>query len=455
MGIDYMPEVFHDFLFPVSRLDWFGAGSSSPNKTGTFLAILFILSWWPFLRFRHGFWISVPLSFICGILLVQTASRGAIVALVMGLISLLFFSRPWKLGRKRIAVCIVSLVLLFSYAHRMGIGDRFAGMAAGNDGSANVRVELYSAGLRMIASAPFGWGHGLAADIYEQWYQNLGDDRTYLSLVNSHLTWMAEYGLVFQLAYIFAWIFILLICFPGSLTPLRTTAFSCWIALGVGAAFSSVLTMLWLWFIPLILLLISIIQRLLDEKWPEKKQWIMATISVFVIFFCLHGVARAMSGEPDISYSSGCVRIGNNLRGLLLLEPDSHVLGERYGHTIRTHLDAIGSVSVLTDTNLLDRVFLSEYSCIALSGDIADMDFLNEYSGLVILLNPRIGTNPMVAEELAECRLRVVVGGMGDWRRLRKWKKLSVLNPDWEIIVVPDAAEYIPDWINYCMEQEI
>ena len=32
-----------DFLFPEYRLDWFGAGPSSPNKTGALLAILLVL----------------------------------------------------------------------------------------------------------------------------------------------------------------------------------------------------------------------------------------------------------------------------------------------------------------------------------------------------------------------------------------------------------------------------
>lgn len=41
-------------------------------------------------------------------------------------------------------------------------------MTAGKDGSANVRVALYSAGLRMIAAAPWGWGEEAAGDIYEQ-----------------------------------------------------------------------------------------------------------------------------------------------------------------------------------------------------------------------------------------------------------------------------------------------
>ena len=66
-----------DFLFPEYRLDWFGAGPSSPNKTGALLALVFIVALWPTLRFRWGFWLSLPVAFVAAGLLLQTESRGA------------------------------------------------------------------------------------------------------------------------------------------------------------------------------------------------------------------------------------------------------------------------------------------------------------------------------------------------------------------------------------------
>ena len=69
-----------ELLFPEYRLDWFGAGPSSPNKTGALLAILFIVSLWPALRFRWGYWLSLPAALLIGVLALQTESRGAFVA---------------------------------------------------------------------------------------------------------------------------------------------------------------------------------------------------------------------------------------------------------------------------------------------------------------------------------------------------------------------------------------
>jgi hypothetical protein len=467
-----MIEALNDFLFPAARLDWFGAGPSSPNKTGTLLALLFIVSWWPALRFRRGFWFSLPLAFVCGIFLLQTKSRGGMMALFCGMGMMLLFrsgrfglqSRPCVREVKtveqradrqlsiylRLAIGIVVIALLFAYSLKVGAGQRFAHMASGHDGSANVRVALYSAGLRMIADAPQGWGRGTAAETYRQWYQTPGDERTYLSLVNSHLTWMSEYGIGFRLAYMAAWVLILMLCFPVPYTPLRATAICCWIALGVGAAFSSVLTFFWLWLIPVVLLLLCIVQRFRDGEWPSKQQWRWLAIAVCVLFFGLLGMARIVPGKPEISFEACRLSVGNGSNRLLLLEPDPLVLGERLGHTIREDLPVDTSLELRTESSLND-VTLSDYSCIILNGTLPETTF-NGYPGRVVLLNPNLTSDSRMLNELADCRLRIVIGEMGDWRRLHIWKQQAARHSDWELIVLPGVAEYIPDWMNYCKE---
>jgi hypothetical protein len=353
-----------------------------------------------------------------------------------------------------VAVLVLIIVLLV-YSMMVGTGQRMAHIASGNDGSANVRVKLYTSGLRMIAAAPSGWGHGEASSVYQQWFQAPGDDRTYLSLVNSHLTWMSEYGILFQLAYIGGWILILLLCLPVPQTPLRITTFSCWVALGMGAVFSSVLTLLWLWFIPVLLLIFCLIQRGLKREWPDRRQWGLSALCVLLCFFGLHGVAHMVPGEPEIAFRSNCIQVGDQPGGVLLIYPDIDVLGERYGQRIREQIDQVGSVTILTDTNALDGICLDDYSCVALSGDIQRIDFLNTYSGIVTLLNPSGGAVFKEIDQNADYALRVVIGDLGDWRRSRRWKNVIELNPDWELLVVPGAADYIPDWISYCTESEL
>ncbi len=506
-----MTEVIHEFLFPATRLDWFGAGPSSPNKTGTLLAILFLLCWWPALRFRWGFWVSLPLSFLCGVFLIQTGSRGGIVALAVGMLLMLWFqfgvrgfrairtadilsalsrakcrnrrkeahgtqrSNPlgsrafcafsWRLNRplwsmsagiwRRGISLLIFIIVLFVYSMEVGTGQRLAHMTSGNDGSANVRVKLYTSGMRMIAGAPSGWGHGTASSVYQQWYQTPDDDRTYLSLVNSHLTWMSEYGLLFQAVYICAWMLILQLCFPAQQTPLRITAFSCWFALGVGGVFSSVLTLLWLWLVPLFLLALCMVQRLCRGEWPDRKQFGLSGVCALFCFIGLHGAARLMPGKPEVVHRPGCIQVGEKADGVLLVNPDLDVLGERYGHTIRDQIDLVGCMTVVTDTNVLHELCLDDYSCVVLCGDINEIDFLDTYSGRVTLLSPSGGDLLKGIDESASYALRVVIGDMGDWRRSRRWKNIVGTNPDWELLEIAGAADYIPNWMTYCTGEGI
>jgi hypothetical protein len=111
-----------EFLFPEYRLDWFGAGPSSPNKTGALLAILFVVSWWPALRFRWGYWLSLSLAFVSMGLLLQTESRGALVGAVVGSVFLsiravvgsVFPLHGFRFGPVRFAPGLVVASLLVS-----------------------------------------------------------------------------------------------------------------------------------------------------------------------------------------------------------------------------------------------------------------------------------------------------------------------------------------------------
>lgn len=77
----------------LQRLDWFGFGVSSANRTGAFIACLIVAIWILF-SFRLK-WLSA-LAWIASIVLfyflVQTASRGAIISLVCAGIFFLYFS---------------------------------------------------------------------------------------------------------------------------------------------------------------------------------------------------------------------------------------------------------------------------------------------------------------------------------------------------------------------------
>lgn len=453
-----------EYLFPEYRLDWFGAGPSSPNKTGALLAIVFVAAWWPALRFRWGFWLSLPLAFVAAVFLLQTESRGALVGAVVGAVLLLgglvafttcgvdrlkTLKGRLKLGVSflvRVASCAALLVVLLFYSQQLGVNDRMTTMTTGDDESANVRVALYSAGLQMIAAGPWGWGAGQAGDAYGQWYQEIGDDRSYLSLVNSHLTWMAEGGMLFQFLYIAGWCLVLMLCWPLPWTPLRTVAFGSWVTLGLCGFFSSVLTLAWLWLIPGSLLLLCIVQRLRSKQWPTRRQRFIASFAVLAGFVGLQVTGHALTSAVRIEATPGRMEIGKNPKAVALIQPDRQILGDKYGHTLREYLDEIGGFTVLREP--MNAVDLTGFDTVVLSG-AADISELREFEGSVVWMNPPADVDEAVLEGLGGRPLTVVVGSLGDWRRVRVWQSLVDTNSDWDLIQLRGVADFIPNWPRY------
>ena len=62
-------------------MDW---GLGNPNKTGTLIAVLMVALWLLAGMKRVGFEITLALFVGLGVCLVQTASRGALVAVMTG-----------------------------------------------------------------------------------------------------------------------------------------------------------------------------------------------------------------------------------------------------------------------------------------------------------------------------------------------------------------------------------
>ncbi len=447
-----------DFLFTEYRLDWFGAGPSSPNKTGALLAIFFVAAWWPALRWRRGFWLSLGLAFAAAVFLLQTESRGALVAAGAGLVLVVGGSGLNRLntlkGRLmpgvsfwgRTASIAVLLVVLLFYSQQLGVNDRMTTMTSGDDESANVRVALYSAGLQMIAAAPQGWGTGQAGDAYGQWYQEIGDNRSYLSLVNSHLTWMAEGGMLFQFLYIAGWCLMLMLCWPVPWTPLRASAFALWVTLWLCGLFSSVLPLVWLWLIPCGLLFLCLLERFQLGQWPARRQWLFVTVAAVAGMAGLHSAGYVIAGGDRLAIRSGSVALGERPERVAVYQPDQRILGDKYGHTIRSYLDALGGCTVLYDEPA--RGHLPSFERVVLSGS-ASLAGLSGFKGHLVWMNPPAEVEEGALQALEARSLTVVLGGLGNWRRMRSWQSLAEGNPSREVIELPGVADFIPDWPRY------
>ena len=453
-----------DFLFPEYRLDWFGAGPSSPNKTGALLALVFVVSWWPALRFRSGFWVSLPLAFFAGGFLLQTQSRGALVSLLGSFLALVAF-RIWGLmgvaeeasggifqkSRESVWRTCVGLVFgatLIFYGGSLGIGERFREVAHGSDGSTAVRISLYEAGLQMLSDAPQGWGLGHAGNAYAQWYQTAGDSRSYLSLVNSHLTWMAERGIFFRCAYISAWGLMFFVCMPLPWSPLRAVTFAAWVSLGISGFFSSVLTLGWLWILPVFLFLIVLVERTQKGLLPRWRNLMRCGAVCCIVYGMLHLGGLWLGRGHKVWCAQGLIELSERPARVLVIEPDRRVLGDKYGHTIREHLASGYGVAILRDSENLDMQLLSNAEILVFSGNLPDLDYL-KFDGEILLLNPGVGVPESCLDWLRRHAVTVVIGGIGNWQRARYWKLSSKGLENWKYVEVSGAADFIPSWPQY------
>ncbi len=460
-----MMQGLEQLLFPEYRLDWFGLGPGSVNKTGALLATLIVVSWWFALRFRRwGFWLSLLISFLFGGLLLQSASRGGILAAMIGLCIIAAFglhkaynsfrgnksngNYTWRLWPQLLALVLTS-GLLFYYGKHLSVGERVASGIAGQDSSANVRLEIYTSGLQMMKDAPLGWGGGRAGYAFNNWYQPLGKTGDYLSLLNSHLTWMVDYGLPFQIVYVGAWAFVLCICFPRPYTPLKVTAFAVWVTLSMAAVFSSVLTLWWLCLLPALLLMAVFAQNYRFKRWPKKRAvvgWLglgyAGLLMLYAAAFLLPSSNRLAASPDQVVLNTGATP------KMVIVQPSLGSLGGKYGHSLREYAAELGEVIIFHEGA---SAYTTESLVLSGEGGLENLQTVT--STRVLLFNPGIeNVDPMI-EALGERDATIILGDLGDWRQERIWSAVAEEHGNIHLVTVPGAAEFIPNWPKYLIER--
>lgn len=251
------------------RLDW---GFGNPNVTGSFIALLmlgvWVLAYLPREWGSAGFWIALFTNAVLGVFLVQTFSRGALVAYLAGAAILIAaVPRPWPGGRLA-ATIIVSMTLLL-YATSLGFADRTLHGILGEDKSVTNRWLIYKVIPRMAWDAPEGWGHERGAEAFRQWYQPVGKTEIYGRLVNSHATWLVEWPWYSRFLYGLAWTAVLFLCLPTNKLWF-SPPLAVWTSFGLGACFTTIAHHWQLWIVPSAAFLVLLTLRLFKKAWPGK-----------------------------------------------------------------------------------------------------------------------------------------------------------------------------------------
>lgn len=323
------------FYNNVIRLDW---GFGNPNITGSLIAMIMLAVWGlAYLPFgwggKAGFWTGLTLNVVLGICLIQTFSRGAVVAFLVGAVILVAYApRPWR--HKRLVAVLLVVVGLIFYSFNIGFSERTMHGLSGEDQSITNRWLIYKVIPRMAWDAPEGWGHARGAEAFRQWYQPIGRTETYGRLVNSHATWLVEWPWYLRLGYGVAWTALILLCTP--VVGMRfSPSLAVWVSFGVGACFTTIAHHWLLWIIPGLSFFLILLVRICLKSWPVRRHVKIAggALALSIATWWIW----ALCIPSHIKLAKGVVVVSDRdpQTNVLVLGVDETVMGKFYGHRIR------------------------------------------------------------------------------------------------------------------------
>lgn len=429
----------------LQRLDWFGFGVSSANRTGAFIACLIIAIWILF-SFRLK-WLSA-LAWIASIglfyFLVQTASRGAIISLVCAGIFFLYFS-GLKFEKNTVLSVLLWCICAIFFFSQSRLPNRMGEMLAFQSSSANCRMDIYISGLKMLTDAPYGLEDSESPiGLYMKWYQSVHDPETYLSMINSHLEFLCANSLVPRFVYICLWTlaFILLFPYPRDIVPAACS--SVWICFALCAMFSNVANYWALWIVPLSLLLIGAYYN--RERLKKSFFYFSVLLVSLTAFVALHIISYLLPKDAPLRfYRDGDVLVGEGKPHILLFGPSEKILGAHYGKEI-ANIQKNKRSSTLVSSNLprsyVDKLIISS----PLSEGPA-----NYNAKEIIFLNV---PPPAGISKYSGSRIISIVGTFSDWRTRRAWENIVNKNGSKiELRILEGVADYVPNWTELISDE--
>ena len=434
---------------------WF----DSPNQAGALIAIWALIVLAAFCRAQRKIVqvVWALLFFVLSGLLVWTASRGSMVALVTGGLPILAcrFMRDangrFRIGRRTalvafIFLCLAALVFGLMKCRRI---SRVA--------SDQTRVHLFEKAARMLADAPGGYGSAIRVGrAFSYWYadgQDVGALRC--NLICDHLTQVVSGGVWRGGAYVFAWAagvtLLLLFAWYGRFA----LPAALWLALGVAASFNVILPVWQLWVFPVA----SLALLALEHPWRFPRRIVVASLvglaaAVAVIGSLLFAASRQKRLWPPVCSEGNRVMIGGRSPTHWLVD-DLNTLGLvssaydiRAAFAVDRRAPALGYVRRLADLpdfatvrilalpGEMGRKFLDQIACSGVPNVLPET---------ILFLSPPFSPSAVPAALHAKARVRYVIGEFA-----ARYDPESANYPSW-VEVVPSAELYIPTWTRFVL----
>jgi hypothetical protein len=426
-----------DFFFrDVWRMDW---GLGNPNKTAALIAMLMIAVWgFAYIR-KWGFWVALVAFTGLGACLIHTFSRGGLIALFVGMIPLIACApRPWP--KVKLIALTISVWIMIGFAIYLNAHERLGQGVVKEDRSISHRVQLWKAAPVMMVDAPSGWGWGKSGQAYMQWYQPLEKSETYRTLVNSHLTWLVEWGWLGRFAYVLSWGILLLLCWPNKESVWRMIPLGVWLSLAVGAFFSSVGESPWVWIVPVLGLFVVLVGRMRKKEWPRLIHWSLPVLGSFILlsflWFVGQGSSLVQKKNGNVVHGSGPVE--------RVCFVDTKVMGISYGRTWRSFLaknpPQNGAILFLEGPNASADFSKKVVYLTGSAGNSIPLKETIDSAKRVVFLNPAQSPQSLNFNSAKVGNVTVIFGELAQTAAAQAWAQVVPVQQ------IPGAGDYLPNW---------
>jgi len=447
------------------RLDW---GLGNPNKTAALIACLLVVV--HLLRYvsekKWSLFVFGAVFLGLGICLIHTYSRGGILAAVIG--QLAYWTARTR-GRFTLpprselicGIVLAAVLAIYSALPQVNAASRYTQgvLPADEDRSITNRLRLWKDVPRMMVDAPRGWGLGKAGVAWMQWYQPTDTRYQYRTLVNSHLTWLVEFGWIGRFAYLFGWGMLFAIVFCWSIgkdnkKERRSAgiATGLWASFAVSMFFSSVAESWVLWILPiggLVWMLFPV--RILK---PKRAGWnglrieliVMGAVSIgTLVITALVG----MVGDPEIPvfHDGENVILGERPPRSLLLQPNEQILGQHYGILLRENLSSGWMIA----DKMPEKTLPEGLERLVLSGDFPDLPENLDFQGEIIIFN-----SLRMLKKTGQGRKRRVI--LGSFRKDSVAKSIRYACAEdgfgWNLELMRGKKLYLGNWMKVLAPHE-
>ncbi|PTX94075.1 hypothetical protein DB345_21180 [Spartobacteria bacterium LR76] len=423
-------------VFFYNNIARFDLGFENPNRTAALLGMLMMLAWYPAILKRSLFWLSLACYVFLAALLLQTYSRGGILAAAVGTLILVAMSiRPWR--HSWIVASGVVSILLVMYAFSLTATNRISS-AWNGDRSVLNRIEFWAKAPIMLHDSPDGWGAGKSAEAYTQWYQDLNRTERFANPANLHLRILLEYSWPVRVIYVLGWALAFLLAFDPRI-PATSPLFAILSVAFVSGIFTD-FTEAWpLYLVPFLAVVTALALRV-AFRIPPKKRHAGVLISIGSTFlFLLIASSVLAQGELPIHGASSRIVIGKSPQQAVIV--DRKTLGPDFGRTYRSFRsrgDAPENVIFITSVkeNTAPHIVLCGTNDLSVVKTV-DSGKLESLT----LINPKVFPEQLAPSLLA--RTKVIFSGLGS----------SSAKDDW-IFRAPslecaDAGDYLYAWPSF------